>query len=124
MSYTPMLKQMRKASGMTQEELAEKTGIKLSTYRTWEQGVAKKIPIEAICDIATVLGCTPNDLCGWYIDHPEDRPSPAVPPVLTPDETRVVESYRDLTPERRRVIAEQVEDAAARSREQDGDGAS
>lgn len=122
MSYTPMFKQMRKLSGMTQEELAEKAGIPVSTYRTWEQGVAKKIPLEAACRIADILNCTPNDLCGWYINHPEANPA-AVPPGLAPDEARVVESYRELTPERRRMMKEQMEDAARRSREQEPGGA-
>lgn len=36
----------------------------------------------------------------------------------------MVDSYRSLTPDRRRVISEQVEDAAARSKAQEGSGGS
>lgn len=119
MPYKLMLKELRGLSGLKQNEVAERAGIPLSTYRTWEQGVAKKISLEAACSICEVLNCTPNDLCGWYIDHPNDRPAHAAPPPLTNDEAELVESYRALTPNRKRVISEQVEDAAARSKEQE-----
>ena len=123
MSYTPMFKEMRKQAGLTQEELAEKAGIKLSTYRTWEQGVAKKVPLEAVCNIAAVLHCTPNDLCGWYIYHPEDKPAKTSSDI-TADEARVLSDYRSSTPQGRRDIEKYARercDLAALSRQ---DGAS
>ena len=33
------LKMLRKRTGMSQEELAPKVGVKYGTYRNWEQGV-------------------------------------------------------------------------------------
>lgn len=118
MSYKLMLKELRNSQGISQEEMAEKLGMKLSTYRTWERGISR-ISLENACEISRILNCTPNDLCGWYIDHPNDRPAHAAPPPLTNDEAELVESYRALTPNRKRVISEQVEDAAARSKEQE-----
>lgn len=118
MSYKLMLKELRNGQGISQEEMAEKLGMKLSTYRTWERGISR-ISLENACEISRILNCTPNDLCGWYIDHPEDRPASTSPPTLSHDESALVESYRVLTPDRRRVISEQVEDAAARSKEQE-----
>lgn len=74
MAYRLMLKELREANGMRQEDLAAKLGVKLSTYRTWEQGVTG-IKMSRAFTICEALGCTPNDLCNWYEDHP--RPSPS-----------------------------------------------
>ena len=117
MSYTLLIAQFRKAAGMTQEELANKTGIKLSTYRSWEQGIAAKIPLESVCRIAEVLDCTPNDLCGWYIDHPEDRPGGPGESSLTRDESVLLSDYRECTPPRRAKAAEAVRDQRDLSKE-------
>lgn len=117
MPYTLLIAQFRKAAGMTQEELANKTGIKLSTYRSWEQGIAAKIPLESVCRIAEVLDCTPNDLYGWYIDHPEDRPGGPGESSLTHDESVLLSNYRECTPQRRAKAAEAVRDQRDLSKE-------
>ncbi|MBM6756755.1 helix-turn-helix transcriptional regulator [Collinsella tanakaei] len=124
MSYTLLIAQFRKAAGMTQEELANKTGIKLSTYRSWEQGIASKIPLESVCRIAEVLDCTPNDLCGWYIDHPEDRPGGPGESSLTHDEAVLLNDYRECTPARQIKAAEAVRDQRDLSKEPAADSQS
>lgn len=107
------LKELRKQAGLTQQDLCDATEIKLGTLRTWEQGTAS-IKLEDAVSICRALHCTPNDLCGWYIDHPEDAPRDASPP-LAPDEASVVEGYRSCTPEWRRNIRMNVEAAKAAS---------
>ena len=107
------LKELRKQAGLTQQELCDATEIKLGTLRTWEQGTAS-IKLDDACRICRALHCTPNDLCGWYIDHPEDAPRDASPP-LAPDEDSVVEGYRACTPEWKRNIRMNVEAAKAAS---------
>lgn len=69
MAYKLMLKELRERRGFTQDELAGLLGIKLSTYRTWEQGVSG-IKLDRAILLCDALGCTPNDLCGWWDDHP------------------------------------------------------
>lgn len=107
------LKELRKQAGLTQQDLCDATEIKLGTLRTWEQGTAS-IKLEDAVSICRALHCTPNDLCGWYIEHPEDAPRDASPP-LTPDETAVVEGYRTCTPEWKRHVRMDVEAAAGAS---------
>ena len=68
-----LLKELREKAGITQKELANKAGINLGTLRTWEQGTSS-IKLDVACELCTVLGCTPNDLCGWYVEHPESPP--------------------------------------------------
>lgn len=126
MPYRLFLKELRKKAGLKQQEVAEQAGIKLSTYRTWEQGVAKKIPLEAACSICEVLGCTPNDLCGWYIDNPQDAPvaKADVHAGLSRDEAVLISDYRSCTPERKRWVADAARDQQRLSQEQDTAGES
>lgn len=105
------LKTIRKASGMTQKEVAEKAGVSLGTYRTWEQGTSG-MSLENAYIISGVLGCTPNDLCDWYATHPRERPRPA-----NPAHGELARCYDACTPERRRSLMQQAEDAALASEE-------
>lgn len=107
------LKELRKQAGLTQQELCDATQIKLGTLRTWEQGTAS-IKLDDACRICRALRCTPNDLCGWYIDHPEDMPRQSSPP-LAQDEAEVVDGYRSCTTEWKRNLRMSVEAARAAS---------
>ena len=117
------LRASRKQRRITQHDLAKQLAVDVTTIGNWERGNTV-MNIEQLFRCCEILDSTPNELTGWYIDHPEDKPGYTGPPGLTPDESRVVESYRELTPERRRVMAEQMEDAAVRSRGQEGAGES
>lgn len=110
MSYRLTLKEMRKASGLTQKEVAEKANIKLATYRTWEQGVSG-ISLENAYSLAIVLGCTVNDLCGWPKGKNEGR-------VFKDNfEEELLRCYRESTPDRQDRILETARDAAGMSKE-------
>ena len=58
------LKEIRKAAGYTQKELAEALGADLKTVGNWERGKTI-MSIEQIWNCALLLGCSPNDICGW-----------------------------------------------------------
>ena len=67
--FANALKDARRLSGMTQEELAEKAGISMFTLRSYEQG--KRLPrdkqMKAICD---ALGITESALSRHYFSSP------------------------------------------------------
>lgn len=117
MAYRLMLKELRESRGLRQEDLAQLLGVKLSTYRTWEQGTTgiKLDRAFAICD---VLHCTPNDLCGWYLSHPEDRPQ-AKPPGLTHEESLLVDRFRSLDRRRRDSVYDTVDALADKAQAQE-----
>lgn len=50
------LKLRREALGMSLQELAEKTGISKSSLQRYENGITKKIPLEAAEKLQKVLG--------------------------------------------------------------------
>ena len=56
------IRKRRKEIGMTQKELAEKTGIRPPTISAICTGAVKHLPIEALDKICEVLDCQPADL--------------------------------------------------------------
>lgn len=93
--YTLQLKELRKKAGFkTQEDMAKHLGMKLRKYQTWERGEVS-LTLEDAYMLCVALDCTPNDLCGWYIDHPKDECGQA----LTIEETEIVNCYRTCTPQ-------------------------
>ena len=108
-----VLKQVRERCGYTQKQLADELGVKVATYRTWEQG-SVKLTLENAFNIANVLGCTPNDLCDWYATHPRERPRQAR---LDPEREALLANYNRCTPERRDMLMQQAMDGAYISQE-------
>lgn len=106
------LKRVREEKGFTQGQIADALGMKISTYRTWEQGTVK-LTLENACKISLVLGCTPNDLCGWYDGHPREPESCG----LTSEESEIVGCYRESTPQWRQNISMTARAAAGESKE-------
>ncbi len=57
------LKKLRQIKGLSQDEIAQKLGIKKSRYGTWERG-DRMMSLEQACDVADVLGCSLDELAG------------------------------------------------------------
>ncbi len=67
------LKRLRQAAGLTQAQLAEKTGISLRTVQTWEN--VERMPLaNAAVKLAKALGVTVEQLVA------DDEPTPAKKP--------------------------------------------
>lgn len=99
------LKKIRRARKITQQGLADALGLHIKTIGNWESGKTM-LGLDDACRVCDALGCTPNDLCGWYIDHPEDRPAPPGDAALFADpyQAELHECYEASTPEGRSVI--------------------
>ncbi len=92
MSYKLMLREIRKSKKMTQGELAQAVGVSERTVGGWERGETG-LPLDYAMAVSEALGCTPNDLCGWYVEHPDDAS-----PDLSPDEAELLGNYRGSAP--------------------------
>ena len=57
------VKELRKLSGLSQKELADKLGVSRTTVTMWEAGGQYPRP-ENIIRLASVLGCTIDELFG------------------------------------------------------------
>lgn len=101
------LKVRRKKKGLSQTELAREVGVGLRTVGAWERQETS-MSAEQIYDCCMTLSCDPNELLGWYLDHPEDAPGAGSPGVDDPDERRMVSAYRSMNGEGREAAANVV----------------
>lgn len=105
------LRELRKSKGLNQSELAEMVGVTTRVVGAWERRDTQ-ITLEDAVSVSEALGCTPNDLCGWYDSHPRD----GEPDTHTP-EGELLTCYRASTPERRERLLDTARDAALLSGE-------
>lgn len=96
------LKKIRKAAGWSNaDDFAAHIGIPAKTYRNYEQGV-RNMGMDVACEICNALGCTIDDL----VDSRFEYAVVELPKVeeVDPDELRLVEYYRDMAPEQRKML--------------------
>lgn len=62
------IKLLRKAKGLTLEEVANIVGVGKSTVRKWEEGTIANMRRDKIASLAMALGTTPAYLMGWDED--------------------------------------------------------
>lgn len=106
------IREVRKNLHMSQTELADATGTSLRTVGSWER--SESLPnVEQLWKCAKALNTDPNDLLGWYEEHPEDRP--AAPAGA---EGELIACYRQSTEKRRSKILETARDQAELSQAQ------
>lgn len=111
--YKLRLKELRKAAGFqTQKAIADAIGIKERKYASWEREEVA-LSLEDACVLSVVIGCTPNDLCGWYEDHPK----PVGDGSLESEEREIIGCYRKSTPQWKQNIAMTARAAAGESKE-------
>lgn len=111
MTVAANIKHYREKMGLTQEELAKKVGVSSRAVGAWERG--ENYPsAEQIWNCAVALGSTPNDLMGWYIDHPREATQP-----MDPEHAELVGCYDQCTDDRKDSLMRQARDAAFMSRE-------
>ncbi|MEG0015770.1 MAG: helix-turn-helix transcriptional regulator [Raoultibacter sp.] len=105
------LREIRKAANFTQTDLARKIGVDLKTVSNWEIG--NTVPnCEQLWNCATTLGCTPNDILGWYENHEHESA------LEDPFERELIGCYRESTTARKGRILETARDAAVVSKEE------
>ena len=105
-----MLQELRKAAGLSQQELAEALGMPCRTYGSYERE-ERSINLKLAAAICNVLKCTPNDLVGWPIDG------------LTHDESDLVKSYKACNAPTRASILMVAKNSALASVSQAGEQA-
>lgn len=63
-AFAANLRAERARRDMSQSELADKAGVNLATISQYEDG-AFSPGADKLCQLASALGVTPNDLIGW-----------------------------------------------------------
>lgn len=103
------LKKLRKEKKITQGELSSLIEVDIKTVGNWERGETM-MSIEQLCRCCEILGSTPNEMTGWYIEHPEDAPGKE--PDADPRRQSMVESYDALTEDGKTLASEMVASVA------------
>lgn len=107
------LMKIRKAKGYkNRDDFADYLGINRYTYRSWESG-STVMNAEQVCLCAEGLGCTPNDIVGWYIDHPEYRDKDILKSYTDSRQELINGCYETLNEQSKDSIAEFVKSYAA-----------
>lgn len=76
MKFKDMLRELREKAGLTQQELAERSGIPLGTLRNHEQG--QRLPSwSAVVKLARALGTTTDAFAACDEVHEPEKPAPA-----------------------------------------------
>ena len=98
------IKSLREATGKTQEVVAHDLGVKLSRYRSWEQG--KRSPTGAMgIKLAEYFGVSTDTVFGSI--YAEQLP-------LTPDEERLIAAYRSLDENQQTTVLGMIEGLSRR----------
>ena len=104
------IKKIRKKLHISQTDLASKVGVSLRTIGAWERG--ETIPdAEQVWNCAEALGCTPNDILGWYETHECETT------IDDAYEKELVGCYRESTIQRKASILQTARDAAGMSKD-------
>ncbi len=74
MAFGTVLRRLRESAGMTQADLAQKTGLSLRTIQSWEQG--RRSPVSP--DFFKVVAALGVD-CTAFADPKVKPPAPTVP---------------------------------------------
>lgn len=107
------IKSRREAAGMTQQELAKATGKSFRTIQSWERELSYP-NAEMVWKLCEIFKVDPNDLLGWYDEHPRDDAQSALPP----EEAELMRNYRACTPQWRSNISMTARAAAGEAREE------
>lgn len=63
---------LRKAHGLTLEQVGQAVGVGRSTVRKWENGIIANMRRDKIKKLAAALGTTPSYIMGWTDDPLDD----------------------------------------------------
>ena len=107
-----LMKLRKKAGYSNRDEFAKVIDVNKYTYRSWESGTAM-MNAEQIWLCAVALGCTPNDILGWYEENPRDSADGD----LLSDEREIIQCYRASTSQWKQNIAMTARAAAGESKE-------
>lgn len=93
------IKELRKAKGYTQQDLARKLGLKDSAIAKYENGRVENIKRNVIAQMAEILDCSPTYLMGF--DSGEQTNTDFV---VSDDEKQLIIDYRNSDGETRSMI--------------------
>lgn len=95
------IKQLRLARGMTQEELANRLGVKKSAISKYEKGHVVNLKRSTIEKLAIALNVQPTTIMGWTIDSESEEVKEFIEKVkkMSPDNFQRLKAIADALEE-------------------------
>lgn len=94
------IKALRKAKGMTLENVADIVGVGKSTVRKWETGMIANMRRDKIGLLAQALGTTPAYLMGWEDSSEKEKTSTQ----LNEREELLLELFRKVPEDQQQIL--------------------
>lgn len=101
------LTELRNKLGLSQEQMADKLGVKRSTYAKWEKDINK--PTRKVNDIAAYFHVTTDYILGRTAQPTQPPATPPSTPALTPQDQELLRKYHTLTPDHQQDIDHQLD---------------
>lgn len=103
-----IIKEARLAKGMTQEELAEKVGVKKSAVAKWENGRVSEIRRSNLKMLADALGLPPTKLLGDIEADPVGVAQELADIYLNPELREMISEFQKLSSEKQAQVKEYI----------------
>lgn len=108
MDVGSLIKQARLEKGFTQDELAEKVGVKKSAVAKWENGRVSEIKRSNLKMLSEVLGVNPNKLLGDIERDPVSVAEEMADIYLDKDLRKMISEYQSLDNQKKAQVREYV----------------
>lgn len=108
MDVGAIIKKARLEKGLTQEELAEKVGVKKSAVAKWENGRVSEIKRSNLKNLSDVLGLNPNQLLGDIESDPVGVAHELADVYLDSNLRLMIAEYRSLSIDKQAQVREYV----------------
>ena len=99
-----IIKKARTEKGLTQEELAEKVGVKKSAVAKWENGRVSEIKRSNLKNLADALGLNPTQLLGDIERDPVGVADELADIYLDPELRSMISDYKKLNQDKQAQV--------------------
>lgn len=108
MNVGDLIRKTRLEKGMTQEELAEKVGVKKSAVAKWENGRVSEIKRSNLHRLSEALNLNPNQLLGDIEQNPVAVAHELADIYLDSELRTMINAYKKLSSEKQAQVREYV----------------
>lgn len=108
MNVGEMIKEARLAKGMTQEDLADKVGVKKSAVAKWENGRVSEIKRSNLKKLSDALGLPPTKLLGDIEADPVGVAQELADIYLNPDLREMISAFQRLNSDKQAQVREYI----------------